>query len=78
MQLKNSEENRKHELSLRELDVLKRLSEGKNTQEIAQELCLSTHTVDTHRRHLLEKLNARNVVDLVMKSIAQGIIPIRK
>ena len=52
-QMKRSDEGRREELTLRELDVLKRISEGKNTQEIAQELCVSTNTVDTHRRHLI-------------------------
>ena len=77
-QMKHSDEHKREELTLRELDVLKRISEGKSTQEIAQELCLSTNTVDTHRRHLLEKLDARNVADLVMTAISRGIIPIRK
>ena len=76
--MKHSDEHKREELTLRELDVLKRISEGKSTQEIAQELCLSTNTVDTHRRHLLEKLGARNVADLVMTAISRGIIPIRK
>lgn len=77
-QIRRSEEGRKEELTLRELDVLKLISEGKNTQEIAQELCVSTNTVDTHRRHLMEKLDARNVADLMMTAISKGIIPIRK
>lgn len=77
-QMRRSEEGRKENLTLRELDVLKHISEGKNTQEIAQELCVSTNTVDTHRRHLMEKLDARNVADLIMTAIAKGIIPIRK
>lgn len=77
-QMRRSEEGRKEELTLRELDVLKRISEGKNTQEIANELCVSTNTVDTHRRHLMEKLGARNVADLIMTAISKGIIPIRK
>lgn len=78
VQMKRSEEGRKDELTLRELDVLKRISEGKNTQEIASELCVSPNTVDTHRRHLMEKLGARNVADLIMTAISKGIIPIRK
>lgn len=78
IQMKRSEEGRKEELTLRELDVLKRISEGKNTQEIASELCVSPNTVDTHRRHLMEKLGARNVADLIMTAISKGIIPIRK
>ena len=77
-QMKRVEEKRPEDLTLRELDVLKRISEGKNTQEIARELCVSTNTVDTHRRHLLDKLGARNVADLIMTAIAKGIIPIRK
>lgn len=77
-QMKRSDEGRREELTLRELDVLKRISEGKNTQEIAQELCVSTNTVDTHRRHLMDKLDARNVADLIMTAISKGIIPIRK
>ena len=75
-QMKRSDEGRREELTLRELDVLKRISEGKNTQEIAQELCVSTNTVDTHRRHLMDKLDARNVADLIMTAISKGIIPI--
>lgn len=77
-QMKRSDGGRREELTLRELDVLKRISEGKNTQEIAQELCVSTNTVDTHRRHLMDKLDARNVADLIMTAISKGIIPIRK
>lgn len=73
-QMKRSDEGRREELTLRELDVLKRISEGKNTQEIAQELCVSTNTVDTHRRHLMDKLDARNVADLIMTAISKGII----
>ena len=76
--MKRSEEGRKEELTLRELDVLKHISEGKSTQEIAQELCVSTNTVDTHRRHLMEKLGARNAADLIMTAVSKGIIPIRK
>lgn len=77
-QMKRLEEKRPEDLTLRELDVLKRISEGKNTQEIARELCVSTNTVDTHRRHLMEKMGARNVADLIMTAISKGIIPIRK
>lgn len=73
------EENRnKSDLTVRELDVLQRISEGKNTQEIARELCVSVNTIDTHRRHLLEKMGAKNVADLIMTAVSQGIIPIRK
>ncbi len=77
-QMKRSDDGPREEITLRELDVLKQISEGKSTQEIARELCVSTNTVDTHRRHLMEKLGARNVADLIMTAISKGIIPIRK
>lgn len=77
-QMRRSDEGRREELTQRELDVLKCISEGKNTQEIAQDLCVSTNTVDTHRRHLLDKLDAKNVADLIMTAVSRGIIPIRK
>ena len=76
--MRRSDEGRREELTQRELDVLKCISEGKNTQEIAQDLCVSTNTVDTHRRHLLDKLDAKNVADLIMTAISRGIIPIHK
>lgn len=77
-QMKRVEGTHRGELTLRELDVLMQISEGKNTQEIAEALCVSTNTIDTHRRHLMEKLGARNVADLIMTAISRGIIPIRK
>ncbi|MDO4165272.1 MAG: response regulator transcription factor [Bacteroides sp.] len=78
VQMRRADGGRREELSLRELDVLKCISEGKSTQEIARELCVSPNTVETHRRHLMEKLEARNVADLIMTAISRGIIPIRK
>ena len=51
---------------------------GKNTQEIAQALDLSANTIETHRRHLLEKFNARNVAELIITAVSRGIIPIKK
>lgn len=78
IQMKRSDDKPREALTSRELDVLKCISEGKNTQEIAHELCVSGNTVDTHRRHLMEKLDARNVADLIMMAISKGIIPIRK
>lgn len=76
--IRHEENGVKADLTTRELDVLKRISEGKNTQEIARELCVSVNTIDTHRRHLMEKMGARNVADLIMTAISKGIIPIRK
>lgn len=62
----------------RELDVLKLISEGMSNVEISRELSISVNTVDTHRRHLMEKLNAKNAADLVMTGISRGLIPINR
>jgi len=42
-------------LSEREVEIIRYLAQNKTSQEIADMLCLSRHTVDTHRRHILEK-----------------------
>ena len=62
----------------RELDVLKLISEGLSNNEISTALCISVNTVDTHRRHLMEKLNAKNAADLVMTGVSMGLIPINR
>jgi DNA-binding NarL/FixJ family response regulator len=54
-----------HELTNREQDVLDLLLEGLTTSEIADKLCLSPRTVETHRRNMLTKFGARNVPHLI-------------
>ncbi len=63
-------------LSKRELEVLKCISQGKSTAEIARELCITVNTVETHHRHLNEKLNATNMASLIMHAVAKGLLPI--
>lgn len=75
---KRSDAGPSDNLTPRELDVLKAISEGKNTQEIARSLFLSVNTVETHRRRMMEKLKAKNVADLIMVAVSKGIIPLRK
>ncbi|WP_211272654.1 response regulator [Gelidibacter algens] len=59
-------------LTRREKEVLNLIAEGMTNNEIAKKLFISTTTVDTHRKNLLEKLNARNTAALIKLSIAQG------
>lgn len=60
--------------SSREMEVLSLIAAGKTTREIADVLFVSENTVEAHRKALLSKLGAVNVVDLIMKSIANGYI----
>jgi DNA-binding NarL/FixJ family response regulator len=61
-------------LTVREVEVLRLIADGLNTEEIGTRLFLSPNTIETHRRHLLEKLNARNAAELVRRAISAGII----
>jgi two-component system response regulator FixJ len=57
-------------LSPREKEVLRLVVSGLQSKEIAGQLHLSKRTVDIHRAHLLRKLDARSVVDLVRTYVA--------
>lgn len=66
----------KEQLTLREMEVLQAIAKGFNTREIAELLYVSNNTIETHRKSLMSKLEARNAVDLVLKAINLGIIPL--
>lgn len=55
------------ELSGREEEILACLSQGMSTEEISRSLFISANTVKTYRKRLMEKLNAKNVAELVSK-----------
>lgn len=55
------------ELSKREKEVLFLLSQGLSTSEIADRIYLSINTVHTYRKRLMEKLEAKNVAELIYK-----------
>lgn len=55
------------DFSRREKEVLDCLARGMNTAEIADSLFISLNTVKTHRRHLMEKFDAKNVAQLIAK-----------
>ena len=61
-------------LTRRELEVLTLIAEEKGNQEIADLLFISIRTVDSHRRHLLEKLKVKNTAGLVKHAIRMGLI----
>lgn len=54
-------------LSAREQEVLSLLAEGLSTTEIAEKMFLSKNTIQTYRKRLMLKLNAKNVAELVVK-----------
>ena len=56
----------------REKDVLQAVAKGLNTHEIAKLLNISENTVETFRKRLINKFEAKNAIDMVMKALAQG------
>ena len=57
--------SRWHALSRRELEILEILAEGKTSREIGDQLFISSHTVDTHRRNIIRKTRVRNTAELI-------------
>lgn len=56
-------------LTRREAEVLKLIADGLTNAEMAAQLFVSPTTIDTHRKHLLEKFNARNTAILIRRAI---------
>ena len=52
-------------LTRREKEILKLLSEGFTSHEIASQLFLSSYTIDTHRKNMLQKFNVHNTQALL-------------
>jgi two-component system nitrate/nitrite response regulator NarL len=64
----------KMHLTVREIEIIKLITEGKSSKEIADQLFLSIHTVDTHRRNVLVKLKMKNIADLVRFAAKNNLI----
>ena len=63
-------------LSQREREVFQLLAEGKSIKEIANELFISPKTVESHKYHIMEKLDASSVVDLTKIAIRKNLIKV--
>jgi DNA-binding NarL/FixJ family response regulator len=61
-------------LSEREREIFQLVAEGHSNKEIAHLLSVSPNTVETHRTHILEKLDVHNTVELVLYAVRHGIV----
>jgi DNA-binding NarL/FixJ family response regulator len=61
-------------LTSREREILQLLAEGKANKEVATDLNISPYTVETHRSHIMEKLNLHNPAELILYAVRKGII----
>jgi regulator of cell morphogenesis and NO signaling len=62
------------ELSDRERDVLIQLVRGLSNKEIADVLCISTHTVISHRKNITRKLNIHSTAGLTIYAIVNKLV----
>lgn len=65
-----------NEVSIREKEILKMVSLEHTTKEIAEALYISAHTVISHRKNLMCKLDVKNSAGLVRKAFEQGLLSI--
>ena len=61
-------------LTEREIDVVKLVALGKINKEIADELCISIHTVISHRKNITEKLGIKSISGLTVYAILNKLI----
>jgi DNA-binding NarL/FixJ family response regulator len=50
------------------------IAEGNSNKEIAVRLHISVHTVETHRAHIMEKLDLHSVAELVLSAVRRGLV----
>jgi two-component system, NarL family, response regulator NreC len=71
----NSEDNNiSANLTKRELEILKLIASGNKTNQIAELLFLSVHTINTHRKNILKKLNMSSPTELVVYAFNNGLV----
>ena len=61
-------------LSEREREIFQLIAEGYSNKDIADLLSISVATVETHRAHILQKLDVHNTAELVLYAVRRGVI----
>ena len=61
-------------LSERELEIIKFIAEGNTNAQIAELLCLSPHTITTHRKNIMAKLGTKNTAGIVMYAVKSNLV----
>lgn len=61
-------------LSPREREIFQLIAEGHSNKAIAELLSVSTATIETHRAHVLQKLDVHNTAELVLYAVRRGVI----
>jgi DNA-binding NarL/FixJ family response regulator len=61
-------------LSEREREIFQLVAEGRSNKEVADLLSISVATVETHRAHILQKLDVHSTAELVLYAVRRGVI----
>jgi DNA-binding NarL/FixJ family response regulator len=61
-------------LSERELGIVVLIAEGLTNSQIAEQLFLSTHTINTHRKNIMAKLGVKNTAGIVMYAVKTSLV----
>lgn len=71
---KNDFDFKKTILSNREKEIIRLIADEYTTDEIAEKLFISKHTIDAHRKNIFLKLQVKNIAGLIKKGIQLGVI----
>jgi len=69
-------EKAKYKLSQREAEILKYFAGGTSNQDIAEKLFISIRTVESHKNHIMQKLELKSTVELIKYAIKNKIVDI--
>jgi DNA-binding NarL/FixJ family response regulator len=72
--LQPSEPTVNDELTLRQVEILKLIAQGRASKEIAFELGLSPKTVDVHRARIMERLRLNDIASLTLYAVRKGLV----
>ena len=61
-------------LGKREIEIIGLISEGLTSEQIGERLYISVHTVKTHRKNILRKLELNSTPDLITYALNNGLI----
>lgn len=69
-----SDKHCKDNFTKRELEIIKKLAKGKTYKEIAEQLFVSPHTINTHKKNILRKAKCKSTTQLIAKCLSEGVI----
>jgi len=61
-------------LSKKEIEIIKEISSGCKSREIAEKMCISEKTIEFHRRSILQKLGSKTIAEATKRAIEMGIL----